>query len=178
MRATSHTRLRARDQSTSHALSLVEKAEPVQVRFPPRLRDQRSLWMQDGCKVYRDSYVASNGLYFMVTWIIFKHHLLEVGVTQNQETMALRTLTTVGVFLFYHVWGPAWMEIHWDSIWLRAQSHMTSHYTWRFVTTLHDFGGVLGRPLDTFFWALMISWSWLLAHVWSGPKFLTCIIDT
>ena len=26
---------------------------------------------------------------------------------------------------------------------------MTSHYACRSVTTLHDFGGVLGRPLDT-----------------------------
>ncbi len=33
------------------------------------------------------------------------------------------------------------------------------------MTTLHDFGGVLGRPLDTFFWALTISWSRLLAGV-------------
>ena len=72
--------------------------------------------------------------------------------------------------LFYHVWGPAWIEIHWNSIWLRARSHMTSHYTWGSVTTLHDFGGVLGRPLDTFFWALTISWSRLLARVWSGPQ--------
>ena len=36
----------------------------------------------------------------MVTWIIFKNHLLEVGLTQNQETMALRTLTTVVSFYF------------------------------------------------------------------------------
>ena len=28
--------------------------------------------MQDGCKVYMDSYMASNGSCFMVTWIIFK----------------------------------------------------------------------------------------------------------
>jgi hypothetical protein len=26
--------------------------------------------------------------------------------------------------------------------------HMASHYTRGSVTTLHDFGGVLGRPLD------------------------------
>ena len=31
----------------------------------------------------------------MVTWTIIKNHLLEVGVTQNQETMALRNLITV-----------------------------------------------------------------------------------
>ena len=34
---------------------------------------------------------------FMVTWTIFKNHLLEVGLTQNRETMALQTLTTVDV---------------------------------------------------------------------------------
>jgi hypothetical protein len=39
----------------------------------------------------------------MVTWIFlffFKNHLLEVGLTQNHETMALRTLTIVDVFYF------------------------------------------------------------------------------
>ena len=56
--------------------------------------------MQDGCKVYMDSYMASNGSCFMVTWIIFKNHLLEVGLIQNWETTALRTLTTVGLFYF------------------------------------------------------------------------------
>ena len=50
--------------------------------------------MQDGCKVYMDSYMALIGSCFMVTWTIFKNHLLEVGLTQNQETMALQTLTT------------------------------------------------------------------------------------
>ena len=56
--------------------------------------------MQDGCKVYMDSYVASNGSCLMVTWTIIKDHLLEVGLTQNRETTALRTLTTVGLFYF------------------------------------------------------------------------------
>ena len=34
----------------------------------------------------------------MVTWIILKNHLLEVGLTQNWETMALQMLTTVDLF--------------------------------------------------------------------------------
>ena len=51
--------------------------------------------MQDGCEVYMDSYMASNGSCFMVTWTIFKDHLLEVGLMHNWETMALRTLRTV-----------------------------------------------------------------------------------
>jgi hypothetical protein len=57
--------------------------------------------MQDGCKVYLESYMASNGSRFMITWIVFKTHLLEVVLTQNRETMALiPTLTTVGLFSF------------------------------------------------------------------------------
>ena len=56
--------------------------------------------MQDGCKVYIDSYMASNGSCFMVTWTIFKNHLLEVGLTQNRETMTLRTLATVSLVYF------------------------------------------------------------------------------
>jgi hypothetical protein len=56
--------------------------------------------MQDGSKVYMDFYMASNGSRFMVTWIVFKNHLLEVGLTQNRETMALRTLTTADLFYF------------------------------------------------------------------------------
>ena len=51
-------------------------------------------------KVYMDSYMASNGSCTMVTWIIFKTHLLEVGLTQNLETMALRTFITVDLFYF------------------------------------------------------------------------------
>jgi hypothetical protein len=57
------------------------------------------------------------------------------------------------LFLFYHVWGPAWIKTHWKSIWLRVQSRMASHNTWEFVTTPHDLGDVFRRPLDTFFWA-------------------------
>jgi hypothetical protein len=36
----------------------------------------------------------------MVTWTIFINHLLEVGLSQNQETMPLQTLTTIDLFYF------------------------------------------------------------------------------
>ena len=52
--------------------------------------------LQDVCTVY----MASNGPCFMVTWSIFKIHLLEVGLTQNRETVALQTLATVDLFYF------------------------------------------------------------------------------
>ena len=35
---------------------------------------------------------------FMVTLIIFKNHLLEVGLTQNRETIALQMFTTIDLF--------------------------------------------------------------------------------
>ena len=67
------------------------------------------------------------------------------------------------------MWGSAWIDIYWNSIWLRARSHMTSYYTWGSVKHTTWFWRCVGRPLNTFFWALTISWSWLLACVWSGP---------
>jgi hypothetical protein len=57
--------------------------------------------MQDGCKIYVDSYMASNGPCFMATWTIFKNHVLEVGLTQDQVTMSLKKLTTIGLFVLF-----------------------------------------------------------------------------
>ena len=118
-----------------------------------------------------------HGFLHDIEWIMFYGHLdyfqkSPIGgrPTQNQETMALRMFTTIFFILFYHVLEPAESERHWNSIWLRAQLDMASQYTWDSMTTLHDFGGILERPLGTFFWALTISWSQLLARVWSGPK--------
>ena len=62
--------------------------------------------MQDGCKVHMDSYMGIKGSCFMVTWTTFKNHLLEVGLTQNRKTMALRTLTTVNLFYFIKCEDP------------------------------------------------------------------------
>ena len=109
-------------------------------------------WMQDGYKVYMDSYMASYESCFMVTWTISKDHLLEVGrphtIPGDHDTPNAHNHWLI---LFYHAWEPTWIEIHWNNnIWLRAQSHMSSHYTWGSVTTGHDFRGVFGQPLDTF----------------------------
>ena len=137
-------------------------AELVQVRFTLRLRDQRSMWMQDGCKDYVKSYMASNGSCFMVTWTILKNNPL--GSRPNTKPGDNGTPNTHSrwFILFYHMWGPAWIEVHWNSIWLKARSRMTSHYTRGSVTEVHDFGDVLRRPLHTFFWALTIHGSRLL----------------
>jgi hypothetical protein len=88
--------------NTLKALALVEKAEPVQAHFTLRSRDQQS----SECRVYMDSYMASNGSCFMVTWIVFQNHLLKVGLTENQETMTRQKVTTIDCNTFYHVGGP------------------------------------------------------------------------
>jgi hypothetical protein len=69
--------------------------------------------------------------------------------------------------LFCHMWEPTWIDIYWNSIWLRVRSHMTSLYTWGSMTTLHDCGGVLGWPLDTFFGLSQFHGhgSWLVCEV-------------
>ena len=135
---------------------MVEKADPVQVCFTLHLRDQQSICMQDGCKVYMDPYMASNGSCLMVTWSIFKTHLLEVGLTQNRETMALRMLTTV--HLFYSIMCEnmheqnfikilfGWRPRH---IWLHTALEDPDHTTWfwrclwmtfgHFLVGFHDF---------------------------------------
>ena len=121
-----------------------------QSKFTPRLRDQRSMWMQDGCK-------SLHGFLHGIKWIMFHGHLdyfknrfLEVGLTQIPKTMALWTLTTIILSCV----RTSMNRISWNNIWLRARSHTSSRYTWESVITLHDFGSVLGRPLDTFFQAL------------------------
>ena len=150
-------------------IRLMVKVEPVQVLFTLRLRDQRSKWIPDGCEVYMDSYMASNGLCFMVTWIIFQKPPSGDRPSTKSRDNGTPNAHNRWFILSYLVWKPAWIEIHWISIWLKYRSHMASHYSRGSVTTLHTFGGFLRRPLDTFFWALIISQSRLLAHVWIGP---------
>ena len=107
-----HTRDWEPVTSTSQALSLVGKTEPVRVRFTLRLKDQRSMWMRDGCKVYMDSYIALNGSCFMVTWTIFQKP--PPGGKPNTKPRDQGTPNAPDCWFipFYHVWGSAWMEIH------------------------------------------------------------------
>jgi hypothetical protein len=119
--------------------------------------------------------VSLRGFLHGITWIMFHGHLdcfqkPPLGGRPNNTKPGDKSTHICWFILLYHVWGPPWIEIHWSSIGSRARSRLVSHYTWGSVTTLHDFGCVLGWPLDTFFWALTISWSRLLARVWNGPK--------
>ena len=81
-----------------------------------------------------DSYTAPIGSYFMVTWTTFKNHLLEVGLTQSREDYDTINAYNRWFILFYHAWGPAWIKIHWNSIWLRTWSQ----YDFTLHLQVHD----------------------------------------
>ena len=171
IRATSQTRDWEPVTITLQAHSLVEKTEPAKFTLHFAWGTKGVfMWIQDGCK-------SPHGFLHGIAWIMF-HGLLDyfseppLGGRPNTKPKYHMTLDAhiCWFILFYYARGPGWIEVHWNSIWLRVRSHMASQYTWGSVTTLLGFGGVLVRPLDTFFWALTISWSRLLACVWSGPK--------
>ena len=75
--------------------------------------------------------------------------------------------------LFYHMWGHTWIEIHWNSIWLKTRSHMTSHYTWG-----HDHTTWFLEVCWDDLWTLSFGLSQFhghgsLARVWIGPMALS-----
>jgi hypothetical protein len=78
------------------------------------------------------SYMASHGSCFMLTWTIFKNYLLKVGLTQNRKTISLRTDYNCWFILFYHAWGPMWIEIHSNQRLVEGPCHIWLH------TTLED----------------------------------------
>jgi hypothetical protein len=145
-----HRRLRARDHCISSTLiggkgGAGPSSLPTTLEGPTEYVIARWMW-------------SLRGFLHGIEWIMFQEP--SFGGRLNTKPGDYGTLNAQnGLF------------IHWNSIWLRVRSHMTSHYTRGSVTTqLRDFGGVLGQPLDTFYWVLPIPWSRLLAHVWSGPK--------
>ena len=95
-RATSHTRLGARDQYNSSTLvggkggAGPSSLHHTTLEGPTEYANAR--WMS-----------SLHGFLHGINWIVFHghlDHLLEVGLTQNQEAMALRTFTSVDLFYF------------------------------------------------------------------------------
>ena len=119
-----------------------------------------------------------HGFLYGIKWIMFHDHLDNfpippLGCRPNTKPAdhGIPNAHHHWFILLYHAWGPAWIETHWNSIWLSAPSHMASHATlegpWPHYMTLEVCRDGLWA---LFFWALTISWSRLLARVWSGPK--------
>ena len=100
LRATSHTK-RAHDHYTSSTLIGGKSiAAPSLLHITLEGPTEYVCECKMEANSTLDSYMASNGSCFAVTTTIFKNHMLEVGLTQTQETMALRTLTIVDLTYF------------------------------------------------------------------------------
>ena len=147
---------------TSSALIGGKGGSRSKFRVTLRFGNYQSKWMHDRCKksTWMGSYIA---FCFMVAWTIFKIHLLEVGLTQTREIMALQNLTTVDLCYYIMCEDHAWIRTRWNSILVEGL------VTIGLFTTLEDpwllymiFGSVLGH----------FSFGLSLVHVWSGPKAL------
>ena len=154
---TSHTRLSARNHHTSSTL-ISEKGGAGPSSLHTTLKGPMTEYVNARWRHSPHEFLHA------IQWTMFHGHLEyfqkpHLGGKPNTKPGDHGTPNSHSRWftLFYHVWWPAWTEIHWNSIWLRARSRKTSHYTREPVATLqHDVGGVLGRLMDTFFWALTI----------------------
>ena len=138
-----HMRLRAHDRDTSSTLIGGKRRSSTSslhttLEGPTWYVNARWMW-------------SPHGFPHGIQWIMFHGHLdyfqkPPLGGRPNTKSGDYGTPNAHNhlFILFYHAWGPAWIEIHWNSIWARARSHMTSYYTWGSDIRVHDFGGVLG----------------------------------
>jgi hypothetical protein len=126
IRATPHTSMRAHDHYTSS--TLIGWKGQSRSRFTSHYT-----WGTNGvceCKmdvkfVWIPPWHHMDHV-FMVTWIIFKNHHLEVGLDGRTWDHGTLDVHNHWFILFYHVWGSALIEIHQNSIWSRT-SHVWLH---------------------------------------------------
>jgi hypothetical protein len=112
LRATSHTRLRARDQHTSSTLigrkgGAGPSSLHTTLEGPTEYVDAQWMW-------------SLHGFLHDIDWVMFHGHLdyfqkPPFGGRPNTKPGDHGTLNAHNcwLILFYHVWGPAWIEIHW-----------------------------------------------------------------
>ena len=174
LKATSHTRLRACDHYTSSTpIGGKGRAGPslLHTALEGPTEYVNPWWMLSLHRFLRGT-----------KWIMFHGHLdysqtPPLGCRLNTKPLGDHGTPNASkrwLILFYHVRGPAWIEIRWISIRLRSRSHTASHYTWESVTTLHYM--ILEVPWDGGLWTLSFGLSlshrhgsWLVCELPSIP---------
>jgi hypothetical protein len=171
LRATSHTRLRARDHYTSSTLIGGKGGagpSAFHIMLEGSMEYVNARWM-----------LCLHGFLHVIERIMCRGHLDYF----QKPPLAGKPYTKPGdhdtpnnhnrwFILFYRVWKPRmnrkFIEITFD--W-GHMSHMTSHYTRESVTTLHVFGGWVGTAFGHFLLGshnLMVTG--LQSCVWSAPN--------
>ena len=164
LRAPSHMRLWARDHSNSS--TLIGGKGGAGSSFLPTTVEGPTEWACECGMDVKSTWIPTWHPMDHVSWslgLFSRNHLLEVGLTQNWETMALWTLTTVDLFYinmcedshkytFIEIafgWGPGHVWLH-TTLEGRWPHYMILEVSWDGLWTL-SFG------------LLQLSWSRLLA---------------
>ena len=151
LRPTSHTRLRARDHYTSSTLiggkagtspsSLLHTTLEGPTEYVNARWMLKSTWMP--------SYMASNGIMFHGHVDYFQKPPLGGRPNTKPGDHDTPNAHNRWFILFYHVWGPAWIDIDWNSIWLRAR-HIWLHTTLEDAYQTTWFGRCVGTAFGHF----------------------------
>jgi len=135
--------------------------------------DVKSTWIPTWHRMDHASW--SLGLFLKTT--SWRHAQYKIGRSWHSEhswPLIYSILTCVRTRMNRH-------SLKWHVVEGRTTYDFTLHLRLRDTTTW--FWRCVGTAfnLDTFFWALTISWSRLLTHMWSGPKltpnYLTTLLD-
>ena len=128
LRATSYTRLIAHKHCTLSTLiggkgGAGPSSLPRTLEGPMEYVNARWVW-------------SLHGFLHGIEWIVFHGHLdcfqkPPLGGRPNTipGDHGIPNAHDCWFILFYHVRGPAWIEVHWNNIRLRVRSHMASHWT-------------------------------------------------
>ena len=118
--------------------------------------------------------VSECKIYVKFTWISIWYQMDHVSFSKpplgGRPNTKLETMALWNFIIFYQVWGP-----HMNRNSLKehlVEGPVTYDFTLHLRAYYHTtwFWKCLGMEFKHFFWALTISWSWLLGRVWSGPK--------
>ena len=104
--------------------------------------------MQERSKLYMNSYMASNGSRFMVTWIVYKKPHLGGRCNTRPRDHGTPKYHSRCFILFHHARGP---RMNRNALKWHLNEHLV---TYGAVTTRHGSRGVLGRPLKILFWVV------------------------
>ena len=170
-KATSHMRLRARDQyisKHSHWWKRWSRTKFVlhtTLEGPMEYVNARWMW-------------SLHGFLHGIQWIVFRGHLDYIQKPPLEFRPNTKPLGDHGTpnahncrfILFCDAWGHTWIEVHWNCIWLRAPLHMAftlhlrvhNHTTWFWRCLGTAFGHfLLGSPN----FMVMAHGSWLVCEV-------------
>ena len=156
---------------TLQALSIVEKVEPVQVRFTLRLRDQRSMWMEDGCKIYM---IPTWHQMDYISWLlgVFSKTILSryAASTAAPYPLGFIHLDWDGWILVVQKKAPNWgaSSLAWHSCQIKSYEWVCGESLCEVKITCFCNKSWVLLPLLTLLYSPVMEWeiAWLIVCIW------------